>query len=198
MATMSPAAELPGPAARLCPRPRTEKREVFYLWHPWAGCTVENHEVAEKASGNVAPCSRDAPRRVARWNCRHGVWTWTGLHVRRCAWRPALGSTSPLRTDDAAGGDAVTDVAPSNAPVLGVQTASRDENREVIMQCQSNGHPTIEPGRHGSICLPHRRGADAGVRRTFPEERRSALTGLMVQLILARGRSRSAAAGGGP
>jgi len=39
---------------------RTEKREVFYLWHPWAGCIVHIHEVVEKASGNVARCSRDS------------------------------------------------------------------------------------------------------------------------------------------
>ena len=43
---------------------RTEKREVIYLWHPWAGCTVQIHEVVEKASGNVARCSRDGAAAV--------------------------------------------------------------------------------------------------------------------------------------
>jgi hypothetical protein len=44
---------------------RTEKREVTYLFHPWAGRIVDIHEVVEKASGHVARCSLDgeeAPR----------------------------------------------------------------------------------------------------------------------------------------
>jgi hypothetical protein len=37
----------------------TEEREVLYPWHPWVGCIVQIHKVVEKASGNVARCSRE-------------------------------------------------------------------------------------------------------------------------------------------
>jgi len=38
---------------------RTEKRKVVYLWHPWAGCTVQIHQVIDKAAGAVARCSHE-------------------------------------------------------------------------------------------------------------------------------------------
>ena len=36
---------------------RTEKREVVYRCHPWAGRIVDIHEVVEKASAMFARCS---------------------------------------------------------------------------------------------------------------------------------------------
>jgi hypothetical protein len=112
---------------------RTEKREVLYPWHPWAGCTVRIHEVMDKAAGVVARCSHDdgaagrllelplwmfdrsacAPMRVE-----------TLAHVDIAALR-ALRALLDATVIDGVG----VGGTPSNAPVWGAVKASHDQNR---------------------------------------------------------------------
>ena len=114
---------------------RTEKREVFYLWHPWAGCIVQIHEVVEKASGNVARCSRDGVAEYRSLELPTWMFDRAACASMRMDTRPwvdvaALDALTTLLAEVA-----VTDAAPSNAPVPGAQKASCDEN--------PGGHDTV-------------------------------------------------------
>ena len=110
---------------------RTEKRKVVYLWHPWAGCTVQIHQVIDKAAGAVARCSHEdgaagrllelplwmfdqsacAPMRVE-----------TLPHVDIAALR-ALRTLLDATMRVGVGG------TPSNAPLWGTVKVSHDQNR---------------------------------------------------------------------
>ena len=110
---------------------RTEKRKVVYLWHPWAGCTVQIHQVIDKAAGAVARCSHEdgaagrllelplwmfdqsacAPMRVE-----------TLPHVDIAALR-ALRTLLDATMRVGVGG------TPSNAPLWGAVKVSHDQNR---------------------------------------------------------------------
>jgi hypothetical protein len=157
----------------------------MYLWHPWAGCTVQIHEVVEKASGNVARCSRDGAAagrslELPTWMLDRAACASKRMDTRPRVDVAALDALTTLLAEVA-----VTDAAPSSAPVLGVQTASRDENRgghdAVPAQCASQ--PSNQDDTVRSVCRTRRRGG-APAWGALPEETRSALTGLMVQLIL--------------
>ena len=90
--------------------------------------------------------------------------------------RVDVGALEILRSlNDVAGAGAADGIASSNAPVLGVQKVSHDENRgEADAVPAQVCVTTIEPGRHSSICSRHpaaTRGADAEVA-ALPEETR--------------------------
>ena len=96
---------------------RTEKREVFYPWHPWAGCNVQIHEVVEKASGNVARCSRDGVAvcrllELPTWMFDRAACASMRMDTRPWVDVAALDALTTLLAEVA-----VTDAAPSNAPV---------------------------------------------------------------------------------
>ena len=147
---------------------RTEKREVTYRFHPWAGRIVDIHEVVEKASGHVARCSlegEEVPRLLE-------LPTWM-LDRVACA---------PMRMDaqprvDVAALDALTTLlaevaiagaASSNTLVAKAQMVSRDENRgdRDAMPAQGASKSSIQDDTIRSVRGARRRGgADAGVER---------------------------------
>ena len=145
---------------------RTEEREVLYPWHPWAGCIVQIHEVVEKASGNVARCNLDG--QVAYRSLELPTWM-----LERAACAPMRMDTRP-RVDVAALEalatllSEVAEAAPSNAPVLGAQTVSRDKNRgdDDAVPTQGASRSSIQDDTVRSVRGTRRRGgADAGMGR---------------------------------
>jgi hypothetical protein len=181
---------------------RTERREVIYLWHPWAGCIVQIHEVVEKASGKVARCSLDVGTACRSLELPMWMLDRTACASMRMDTCPrvdvaALDALTTLLAEVS-----VTDAAPSNTPVPGVQMASRDENRgghdAVPAQCASR--PSNKDDTVRSVCRNRRRsGTDAGVGRTSGGDPLGADTsdGAVAPRSRVR-RSRSAAGGGAP
>jgi hypothetical protein len=112
---------------------RTENRKVVYLWHPWAGCTVQIHQVIDKVAGAVARCS-------------HGESA-TGRLLELPLWMFDQSTCAPMQVDthphvniaalralrallDATTiGDVEVGRIPSNAPVCGAAKVSRKANR---------------------------------------------------------------------
>ena len=112
---------------------RTENRKVVYLWHPWAGCTVQIHHVIDKVAGAVARCS-------------HGESA-TGRLLELPLWMFDQSTCTPMRVEthphvDIAAlralralldattiGDVEVGRIPSNAPVRGAAKVSRKPNR---------------------------------------------------------------------
>jgi hypothetical protein len=148
---------------------RTEKREVLYPWHPWAGRVVNVHEAIEKASGRVARCSLD------------GEATHRSLELP--TWMLDRVACAPMRIDahpwvDIASLDALTtllaDVSvaggvSSNIPFAAAQVVSRDANRgdHDAMPAQGASRPSIQDGTVRSVRGTQRRGgADAAMGRT--------------------------------
>src|SRR5271166_1763875 len=148
---------------------RTEKREVFYLWHPWAGCIVHIHEVVEKASGHVARCRPDGQAvyramELPTWMFDRAVCAPMRMDTRPRVDVAALDALTTLLA-----GVSVTDAAPSNARIPGAQTVSRDENRgghdAEPAQCASR--PSNQDDTARSVRrTPRRGGAGASVGRT--------------------------------
>ena len=112
---------------------RTEKRKVLYLWHPWAGCTVQIHEVIDKVAGAVARCSHDEGA-TGRW-LELPLWMFD-----RSACAPMRVQTLPhvdiaalraLRAllDATSIGGVEIGRTPSNAPVWEPLKVSHDQNR---------------------------------------------------------------------
>jgi hypothetical protein len=147
---------------------RTEKREVLYPWHPWAGRIVDIHEVIEKASGHVARCSLN------------GEETHRSLELP--TWMLDRVACAPMRMDahpwlNVAALDALTALlaevsvaraASSNIPVAGAQTVSREENRgdHDAVPTQGASRPSIQDSPVRSVRSARRQGdADAGVGR---------------------------------
>jgi hypothetical protein len=145
---------------------RTEKREVAYRFHPWAGRIVDIHEVVEKASGHVARCNLD------------------GEEVHRLlelpTWMLDRVACAPVRMDaqprvDAAALDALTTLlaevaiagaASSNIPVAKAQMVSRYENRgdRDAVPAQGASKSSIQDDTIRSVRGTRRRGGgDAGM-----------------------------------
>jgi hypothetical protein len=140
-----------------------EEREVFYPWHPWAGCVVRAHEVIEKPAGDVVRCARDAS--TARWQ-ELPAWMFDRLACLsiRLTTQPRvdLGPLLALRTllVRTAGGDAGGRPS-SHAPFSGAARDSCDQKRR-------DAHATSEqpfraaagssPTRRAVRPTPHRRG----------------------------------------
>ena len=108
---------------------RTENREVLYLWHPWAGCIVQIHEVVEKTSGNVARCSRDGTAAGRSLELPMWMFDRAACASKHMDTRPRVDVATLDALTTLLAEVAVTDAAPSNAPVPGALTVSRDENR---------------------------------------------------------------------
>ena len=112
---------------------RTENCKVVYLWHPWAGCTVQIHQVIDKVAGAVARCSHD--------DCATGrllelpLWMFdqSTCAPMRVETHPHVNITAlrALRAllDATTIGDAEVGRIPSNTPVCGAAKASRKPNR---------------------------------------------------------------------
>jgi len=147
---------------------RTETREVVYLWHPWAGCTVQIHEVINKVAGAVARCS-------------HGDGA-TGRLLELPLWMFDRSACAPMRVEtlphvDIAAlralralldatviGDVEVGRTPSNAPVWGTVKVSHDQNRGEAHEKQTAA--STQPSRR-----------NAAVRFIHYEERRERATG---------------------
>ena len=85
--------------------------------------------VVEKASGNVGRCCRDGAAacrslELPTWMLDRAACASMRMDTRPRVEVAALDALTTLLAEVA-----ITDAAPSNAPVLGVQTAPRDENR---------------------------------------------------------------------
>src|SRR5260221_6016027 len=59
------------------------EHELFYPWHPWAGCLVHIHEVVEKAGREIFRCSLSG-RATGRWL---EIPAWMFDRAARAAWR---------------------------------------------------------------------------------------------------------------
>ena len=148
---------------------RTEKREVLYLWHPWAGYIVQIHEVVDKTSGNVARCSRDGELAYRLLELPTWMFDRAACASMRMDSHPWVDVAALDALTRLLAAVAVTDAAPSNAPVPGAQTVSRDENRgdHDAMPAPCASRPTHQDDTVRSVRRIRRRnGADAGVGRT--------------------------------
>ena len=142
---------------------RSERREVFYLWHPWAGDIVQVHEVVEKASGDAARCSRggeeaDRLLELPTWMFDRAVCAPMRMDTRPWVDVATLEALTTLLAEAV-----VTAAAPSNAPVSGAQTVSGDENRgdHDAVPAQGALRPTSEDETVRSV-RPTRRQGNAG------------------------------------
>ena len=142
--------------------------------------------MVEKASGTVARCSRDGATvcrllELPTWMLDRAACASIRIDTRPRIDVAALDALTMLLVEVAA-----TDAAPSNAPVPGAQTASREENRgghnAVPAPCASR--PSKQDAQFDLFAAPSGEAVSTPAWNALPEETRSALIGLMAQLIL--------------
>jgi hypothetical protein len=112
---------------------RTEKREVLYLFHPWARCIVHIHDVIKRPTGDVGRCSRhgratDRCLELPMWMFDRAACAAIRVEAHPRAHIAALSALMALMRQVAAHGDGVH-IALSNAPICGVRRIPHDPNR---------------------------------------------------------------------
>ena len=137
---------------------RTEKRKVLYLWHPWAGCTVQIHEVIDKMAGTVARCSHDDGAAGRLLELPLWMFDQSACAPMRVATHPHvdIAALRALRAllDATAIGDVEVRRTPSNAPVWGAAKASRNQNRGEA-HATTTAASTRRPKRNASVQSIH-------------------------------------------
>jgi hypothetical protein len=112
---------------------RTEKRKVLYLWHPWAGCTVQIHDVIDKAAGAVARCSHDESATGRLLELPLWMFDRSACAPMRVETLPHVDITALRALRALLDATAIRGVGvggkPSNAPVWGAVKVSHDQNR---------------------------------------------------------------------
>jgi len=111
---------------------RTVRREVLYPWHPWAGCTVQIHEVIEKASGDTVRCGFEAGAagrclELPAWMLDRAACFGMQLEVQPSVNTQALSVLVTLLAGVSRGRCSEPPI--SIAPVLGAAQESRNQNR---------------------------------------------------------------------
>ena len=170
-------------------------REVIYRWHPWAGCRVHIHEVVDKASGNVARCSRDGAAacrslELPTWMFDRAACAGAGDHHAHCRHGGALGLGEP------SGGCVEGALDIIECPAFGRITGlSRPESGRG--PCQEDARARRRHSSAGPCATAAQAAADRSVRGEppasdrrrrrgpeLPAETQAALTDLMTRLIL--------------
>ncbi len=111
---------------------RTVQREVLYPWHPWAGCTVQIHEVIEKASGDTVRCGFEAGAagrclELPAWMLDRAACFGMRLEVRPQVTTRALSALVTLLAG--ASRNMHSEPPISIGPVAGAVLVSRNQNR---------------------------------------------------------------------
>jgi hypothetical protein len=151
----------------------TVRREVLYRWHPWAGCTVQVHEVIEKTSGDAFRCSLEADTAGRRlelpaWMLDRGTCFGIRLEGQPRVDTEALSALVTLLAAMSRG--MFSDPPAWIAPVFGAVQESRNQNRgetnatpaPSLSEC-SNPSSTVRPVRSATRV---QRRARAGVEHT--------------------------------
>jgi hypothetical protein len=137
---------------------RTEKRKVLYLWHPWAGCTVQIYEVIDKMTGTMARCSHDDSRADRLLELPLWMFDQSACAPMRVATHPHvdIAALRALRAllNATAIGDVEVRRTPSNAPVWGAAKASRNQNRGEA-HATTTAESTRPPKRNASVQSIH-------------------------------------------
>jgi hypothetical protein len=154
---------------------RTDRREVLYLFHPWAGCIVHIHEVVKRSTADVGRCSRDGDAtgrcpELPMWMFDRAacaavqVETHPRVHIAAlCALKALISQVS--------GGTA--HLVPSNAQISCAPRISHDPNR-------GDSHATVSSGGTKrretirSVCLSDRRRRKTGHTGVGSSARRNA------------------------
>ena len=150
---------------------RTEKREVLYPWHPWAGCIVHLHEVIEKTVGEVVRCSHDCGASGRLLELPIWMFDRAACAPMRVETLPQadIGAVRALRAllDATAIGGVAVGLASSKARVSGAARVSHNPNRG-----ETHATPTAASTRSSKwdsavrsvrYREPRQRGTDAGM-----------------------------------
>src|SRR5215470_10484018 len=168
---------------------KVEKREVLYLFHPWAGCIVHIHEVLNKPTGDVCRCSRDG-HAVGRylelpvWMFDRATCAAIRVEAHPQVHMTALSALMVLLRQAAGVGDS-NNTALSNALTCGVRRVSHDPNRGDSNATSARPSPgqskhsktvrSLHGGRTGTAAMADaaRRGASGADKPFDPSDPRT-------------------------
>jgi hypothetical protein len=161
---------------------------VLYLFHPWAGCIVDIHEVVKKSTGDVCRCSRDCHvtgryLELPIWMFDRAACAAIRIEAHPRVHVAALSALMVLLRQAAGTGDS-NNTAVSNALTCGVRRISHDPNRGDSNATSSRSSPGrskqrktirfLRPGRTGTAAVADvaRRGAPGANKPFDPSDPR--------------------------